>query len=154
MAGGKMKRLATTGVSAVVALVAACAGEVTAAQAAPPPATVHAATIRVGNQSMTVLENASGRTLYYYTPDTSTRISCTGSCAKVWPPLLQPSGTPTSASSLPGRLTVLSGPNGRQVLYAGHPLYTYSKDTGPGQASGQGVAGRWFVAATNVRQNM
>ena len=40
-------------------------------------------------------------------------------------------------------------PNGaRQVTYAGHPLYTYIGDSGPGDTSYVGVSqfgGRWFA---------
>jgi predicted lipoprotein with Yx(FWY)xxD motif len=51
---------------------------------------------------------------------------------------------------LPGQLTVLSGANGNQVLYNGHPLYTYSKDGDAGNALGQGVGGKWFVATPDL----
>ena len=40
-----------------------------------------------------VLTGPNGRTLYYFTTDTSGATSCTGQCAAVWPPLVVPSGT-------------------------------------------------------------
>ena len=45
---------------------------------------------------------------------------------------------------------MLNGANGKQVLYNGHPLYTYSKDGDSGDAYGQGVGGKWFVATPNL----
>jgi len=60
------------------------------------------------------------------------------------------SGAPTSATSLPGKLTVVADANGNQVEYNGHPLYTYSGDTGPGQTTGEGVGGVWHVVTPGL----
>ena len=49
-----------------------------------------------------------------------------------------------------GKLTVLNGDNGTQVLYNGHPLYTYVKDGDAGDAYGQGVGGKWYVATPDL----
>lgn len=95
----------------------------------------------VAGASLTVLTDAQGQTLYYRTGDSSTTITCTGTCAANWPPILLPAGTPTAASGVTGTLSVLAGPNGRQVLYNGHPLYLWVKDTAPGQATGQNIGG-------------
>ena len=119
---------------------------VTPPAAASPTVVVHTATATVSGKAETVLTTAQGLTLYYRTPDTATSITCTGACAGAWPPLLLSSGTPTGSPSLPGTLTVLAGPNGRQVLYQGHPLYRFVSDTGPGQVKGQGINS--FLVAT------
>lgn len=111
---------------------------------------IHTATATVAGKSKTILTNAQGKTLYYFTPDTSTQVACTGGCAQTWPPVLNTSGTPTSASSLPGTLSVTNGANGAQVTYNGHPLYTYTGDSGPGETHGEGVAGKWHVAASDL----
>jgi predicted lipoprotein with Yx(FWY)xxD motif len=42
----------------------------------------------------------------------------------------------------------LSSTGGKQVTYAGHPLYTYSGDSGPGQTSYVGAksfGGTWYA---------
>ncbi len=105
----------------------------------------------VNGQSVTILTNAKGMTLYYFKPDTATTSACTGSCAGFWPPLVfTSSGSPSSASSLPGTLSVVTDANGQQVEYNGHMLYTYSGDTAPGQTNGEGVKGSWFVATTTL----
>jgi predicted lipoprotein with Yx(FWY)xxD motif len=106
----------------------------------------------VKGTSETILTNAQGMTLYYFMPDTATKVACTATCAGVWPPLLfTGTGSPTSATTLPGTLSVVSGANGSQVEYNGHPLYTYSKDTAPGQTNGEGFKGKWFVATPNLK---
>ena len=90
-------------------------------------------------------------TLYYFKPDTATTSACTGSCAGFWPPLVfTSSGSPGSASALPGTLSVVTDPNGQQVEYNGHMLYTYSGDKAPGQTNGEGIKGNWFVATTTL----
>ncbi len=123
----------------------------TATAAASGSVVIKTATITVKGQSMTVLTNAAGFTLYYFKPDTPTKAVCTGSCAQKWPPLLVTgSATPTSAATLPGKLTVVNSANGNQVQYNGHFLYTYSGDTTAGEANGQGLVGVWFVATPTL----
>jgi predicted lipoprotein with Yx(FWY)xxD motif len=105
----------------------------------------------VNGQSVTILTNAQGMTLYYLKPDTATTSGCTGSCASIWPPLVSTSsGSPASANALPGTLSVLTDANGQQVEYNGHLLYRYSGDTAPGQMNGEGIQGVWFVATTTL----
>lgn len=117
-------------------------------------AVIKTATTTVGGKSMTILTDSKGMTLYYFTPDTGTTIACTGSCAQNWPPLLfTGTGSPTAASTLSGTLATVSGANGTQVTYNGHPLYTFKNDTAPGQATGQGIGGKWFVATPDLAQN-
>jgi len=113
-------------------------------------ALIHTASMKVGDKTETVLKNKAGLTLYYFAPDTATTIACSGGCATTWPPLLADTGAPTSDATLPGRLSVTDGANGKQVLYNGHPLYTYSKDADAGDAYGQGIGGKWFVATTDL----
>ncbi|HLJ34870.1 MAG TPA: hypothetical protein VKU38_14520 [Ktedonobacteraceae bacterium] len=109
-------------------------------------------TATVKGASQTILTNAQGMTLYYFTPDTATSSACTGGCATAWPPVLfQGSGTPTSATSLSGTLSAVSDGNGTQVEYNGHPLYTFSGDTAAGQTHGEGVLGKWFVATPDLK---
>jgi predicted lipoprotein with Yx(FWY)xxD motif len=109
------------------------------------------AVVTVNGKPTTILTNTQGRTLYYSKSDTATKVACTGDCAKIWPPLLfTGTGLPTSATALQGKLTVVTDANGKQVEYNGHPLYTYSLDTAPGQTHGEGVKGVWFVVTPNL----
>lgn len=113
--------------------------------------TVQTAQATVNGKATTILTNARGMTLYYFTPDIPAKTACTGGCAKAWPPLLfTGSGTPTSSTSLPGTMSVLNGVNGNQVEYSGYLLYTYSGDTAPGQIKGQGLFGKWYVATPDL----
>ncbi len=112
-----------------------------------PATTADVATAKatVNGQSVTILTNARGMTLYYNKNDSATSITCTGGCASAWPPLTG-SGTPTSSTTLPGTLSIFQG----QIEYQGHPLYTYVGDTQPGQTTGENAGGIWFVATTTL----
>lgn len=108
-------------------------------------------TAKVSGSSLTILTNGQGLTLYYRTSDVPPSTVCSGGCAGAWPPLVMSgSGTPTSATSLSGKLTLVADANGNQVEYNGHPLYTYSGDTSPGQTTGEGVGGVWHVCTPSL----
>jgi len=114
-------------------------------------AVLQTATATVKGQSETVLTDATGKTLYYYTADSATQPTCSSSCAQMWHPLLfAGSGEPSSSTPLAGKLSVQMDANGSQVEYNGHPLYTFSGDTAPGQTNGEGLFGMWFVATPNL----
>ncbi len=111
---------------------------------------IKTATATISGKSVTILTNAQGMTLYYRTSDSSSSV-CSGGCASAWPPVLVTgSATPTGATSLPGKLSVSTDANGEQVEYNGHPLYTFSGDSAPGQTNGQGVGGVWFAVTTDL----
>ena len=123
----------------------------TTGSAASGGAVVKTASVSVKGSSKTVLTDAKGMTLYYWTKDTANQSTCTGGCASKWPPLLASgSGTPTSATQLSGTLSAFDGANGHQVAYNGHALYTYSGDSAAGQANGEGIGGIWFVATPDL----
>ncbi|HKV57746.1 MAG TPA: hypothetical protein VJO32_05670 [Ktedonobacteraceae bacterium] len=109
---------------------------------------IKTATMTVKGKSITALINSQGMTLYYNTSDTTSSV-CSGGCASSWPPLVS-STVPSTAATLPGTLSLFTDANGSQVTYNGHPLYTFSGDTAPGQVNGDGIGGVWFVAPTNL----
>lgn len=106
---------------------------------------VKAAQVNVKGKTELVLTDARGFTLYTFKPDTATKTACSGPCAKTWPPLLANQEGQTTIDHI-GTLSAIQDANGIQVQADSHFLYTFSKDTAPGQANGQGVAGKWFVA--------
>jgi predicted lipoprotein with Yx(FWY)xxD motif/plastocyanin len=95
-----------------------------------------------------ILVDAIGRTLYLHDSDTPTQVTCTGGCATIWPPLLATGTTPTVGPGLDiTKLATVAGPNGTQVTYRGHPLYTYANDKTAGDTTGQGIGGFWVLDA-------
>lgn len=119
------------------------------ALASSSPATVATGTATVKGKAETVLTTANGMTLYYFTADTPTHSACTGKCASIWPPLTT-SATSIQVAGVPGAFSIVADSLGNQVAYNGHLLYTYSLDKAPGQALGEGVLGKWFVATPSL----
>ncbi|HLZ63082.1 MAG TPA: hypothetical protein VKR06_39630 [Ktedonosporobacter sp.] len=113
---------------------------------------VGTASATVSGKTVMLLTNAQGMTLYYFKPDTTTTSACTADCASTWPPVLSTS-TPSSTASLPGTLAVQSNTNGQQIMYNGHPLYTFTGDKSPGQTNGEGIGNKWFVATADLAMN-
>lgn len=94
-----------------------------------------------------VLVDGDGMTLYAFTPDSETKSTCTGSCATTWPPATT-DGSPSAEGV--DEVTVIERDDGTtQVVVAGHPLYTYSADSEPGDTNGQGQGGKWFAIAAD-----
>lgn len=134
------------------AVIAAC-GSSSGSATSSPAATATPASPTVSTHSTSlgiVLTNQQGLTLYYFTPEKGGTIACTGTCATTWPALTTP-GTASGPSTVTGTFATVNLPDGsKEVTYNGWPLHTYAKDTSPGQTTGQGVGGKWFVATPSL----
>ncbi len=95
------------------------------------------------------LTGEDGRTLYTFKPDSANTSTCTDACAANWPPFVVGAGdSVTAGSGVSGTLATFVRPDGTlQVAYNGAPLYYFANDTKAGDTNGQGVGGKWFVAA-------
>jgi predicted lipoprotein with Yx(FWY)xxD motif len=92
----------------------------------------------------TLLVSASGFTLYQLASESKGTIKCTGSCAKIWPPLLLTGGAkPVAGNGVSqAKLGTIKRPDhGTQVTYNGKALYRFASDSKPGAVTGQNVAG-------------
>jgi predicted lipoprotein with Yx(FWY)xxD motif len=107
------------------------AGSSSAASGSAVAAAVGLKTAGIGG--VTVLTNAKGFTLYTFAPDTATTSACNGACAVAWPPQ-------TALAAVKSPYSTLKRSDGSaQLTFNGHPLYTFTGDTAPGKASGNGV---------------
>ena len=141
-----MKRL-------TIALTAAAViAPVGIAQAATSAHAARGATLRLRHTSLgNILVNGRGFTVFVFTRDARNRDRCAtiSGCSGIWPMVTSrgtPTGGPGVKRSLVGTIKLAGG--GRQVTYAGHPLYTYISDSGPGDTSYVGQSqfgGRWFA---------
>jgi predicted lipoprotein with Yx(FWY)xxD motif len=142
---GRPARLGALAVAAVSFLTAVAAvvfgvsvATASSGQAVPATAggTAMLRTTTIGGVS--VLTNSSGRTLYWFAPDTPSKSACYGTCAAYWPPVI---GNPVAGQGVTvSKIATIARTDGTiQVTYAGHPLYTYVGDTAPGQASGNNI---------------
>ncbi len=108
---------------------------------------IHTGMATINGNQVNVLMTNKGFAVYYYRADTMFKATCTGQCAHDWPPVLAPQGMMTVSSSmpLPRQLSVHQTPNGAQVFYDGHALYTYASDMQPGTATGRAQDMQWYL---------
>ncbi len=96
-----------------------------------------------------VLVDSRGFTLYAFDNDHGGKSSCYGACTKNWLPLLTEGAPQPSNGASAARLSTTRRRDGKaQVTYAGHPLYAFSADRHPGEASGNGFSsygGTWHA---------
>lgn len=115
--------------------IAAFAVAATAAFAAAPVKTVK-------TDKGEVLAGENGMTLYVYKDDTKGMSNCYEKCAVNWPPLKAEAN-----AAAEGVYTVIDRKDGtKQWAKDGMPLYYWIKDKKEGDATGDGVGGKWNAA--------
>lgn len=155
---GLRTALALSGAAAATALaLAGCSSSGGGATAAAAPARqMHSSStpqVRIETQSGSLgahLTDGSGRSLYMFGSDRSSKSTCDGACATYWPPLAAKNGAVSvaGAAKRADLGTVRRADGSMQETYAGHPLYFYVGDTKAGQTNGQGLTdfgARWSL---------
>lgn len=90
------------------------------------------------------LVGPTGMSLYTFDRDAagSGKSVCYGGCASNWPPLLA-----AETDQPTGDYTLITRDNGqRQWALRGKPLYYWSRDSKPGEQSGDGFNNVWHLA--------
>jgi predicted lipoprotein with Yx(FWY)xxD motif len=139
---------------AALALVTACSSSSKSNSSTPSStpagggASSSGVTISANGSTLT---GPDGHTLYANTVDTASKITCTGACANLWPPVI---GKPSAGKGVPaGMLATATRPDGTtQATFGGHPLYEFAADKAAGDQKGQGIAdqgGTWHVATVS-----
>lgn len=91
-----------------------------------------------------ILVDPDGFTLYIFTQDAGGESACYDACATLWPPV-------DASTSINSDLdAAMFGSTARtdgseQLTVNGMPLYLYTPDANPGDITGQGFSGVWFV---------
>ena len=87
--------------------------------------------------------DAKGMTLYPFDKDAGGKSACNGPCAQNWPPLMAAADAKPTAD-----MTIVIRDDGSKMwAYKGKPLYTFKKDTKPGETTGDGfLNGAWHIA--------
>lgn len=101
-----------------------------------------AAVVSVGKVASVgrVLVNSKGLTLYRSHDDKGAESTCYAVCAESWPPLTTSGSPQAEGGAIASKLGTTERKDGTiQVTYAGHPLYTFTADTKPGDRIGNGV---------------
>ena len=106
--------------------------------------TVHISTAKVATVG-TVLTTSSGLTLYRFANDPSGTATCTGVCAKIWPPMLAAKGAHIAGPKGVKGFSLIKVGSHWQVAFHHVALYRFTGDKKKGQAKGQGVENAWFA---------
>ncbi len=151
------------GVPLASALLAAACGSAAGSSAGSAPASSAPASAPAAGTVITTrsgsagafLTDGSGRAVYLWARDGMNMSACSGACAGAWPPVPANGTVTASGGAKAGDLGTITRSDGtRQVTYAGHPLYYFAGDSGPGQTTGQGSdnfgAKWWLVAPTGA----
>lgn len=96
-----------------------------------------------------IVVDGNRMSLYVFTNDTkgTTASACTGDCLVKWPPALAAGATP-KLDGVTGTVATIKTPeNKEQLTLNGMPLYYFFQDAKPGDISGQGVGGVWYLAS-------
>jgi predicted lipoprotein with Yx(FWY)xxD motif len=157
----EMRKLLQTGVLAIGLLAAGCgatgegeeagpiAAEEVKVKATPAQeeavAKIQLAETRIGK----ILAGEDGHTLYLFEKDKKGKSSCSGACARAWPPYLT-EGKPKAGEGVKASLlgTIKRSDGTKQVTYHDHPLYFYIQDKQPGDTTGNDVKGfgaEWYA---------
>jgi predicted lipoprotein with Yx(FWY)xxD motif len=96
---------------------------------------------RKADSGTVVLADAKGMTLYTFDKDMKGVSMCSGKCAMNWPPLT----AAADAKPMGDWITVKRDDGSMQWAYKNKPLYTFAKDTKPGETTGEGVGSVWHV---------
>lgn len=94
-----------------------------------------------------ILVDGEGMTLYLFANDAHNESNCAGVCAINWPPLIISYGE-VRGEGLRAELGLIRRADGTmQVTYGGRPLYRWINDHRPGDTTGHGIGGNWFVVS-------
>lgn len=90
------------------------------------------------------LTGPEGFTLYAFLNDDQGESTCYDTCAGTWPPVID---SPDAGDGVDPALlgTTTRDDGAEQVTYNGWPLYYYAGDVNPGDTTGQGFSGIWYV---------
>jgi predicted lipoprotein with Yx(FWY)xxD motif len=154
------KRMGTlAGLVAAVALAAGCgsmSSSGTSGGGAGGSATTTVQSVNSSKLGTNVLVDHKGMTLYTLSAEHGGRFICTvtakipggsASCLSLWHPLTVAKGSMPSGASQLGTIT-RPDTGATQVTWHGRPLYTFTGDKAPGDASGNGFkdVGVWKAA--------
>lgn len=111
---------------------------------APEP---HGLAVSTTSLGKVLVEN--GRTLYALSADSTDHSTCNSSCLTFWPPVSgrKPAHAP-GVTGMIGTTSVKTG--GTTLTVGGRPLYTFVKDSAPGDVKGEGLkefGGVWHAVS-------
>lgn len=148
--GGSPGTTASTPPPAASSSAAATSASPSASASMTTAAAASGTELKVSSSSAgQIVTDSKGMSLYFFTKDVkdSGTSACTAACLAAWPILTTTSDAP-SVEGVTGTVGTIASPDGKkQVTLNGMPLYYYAKDKAPGDVTGQGVGGVWYLVS-------
>jgi predicted lipoprotein with Yx(FWY)xxD motif len=143
-----MNRLSAAALSAIAALATASAAIAATAHTSAASTVISTRHTSLG----TILVNGAGMTVYLDAGDKPPKFACTGGCLGAWPPVKAVGKLTATGAAKGADLGSVKDGNYKIVTYNGHPLYTFSGDSKPGQVTGEGSNGFFVVTPSGVKK--
>lgn len=150
----QIKSIYLASILLVLSLVIAACGSGPGAQATPTSSVAQitaapgVAVLNIATNAKLgkILVNGAGITLYQFKLDTPGVTTCLSTCGATWPPLISKETPVLASPDIKGKVGIITRPDGtQQVTYNDLPIYTFTLDNRPGDASGNGYGGIWSV---------
>jgi predicted lipoprotein with Yx(FWY)xxD motif len=140
----RTRSLLGSGIALVAALATACGGSSSGGgtQTVNPGSGGGGSAVALTTHSSPdgqYLTDGDGKTVYIFEKDKDSTSTCSGDCAKEWPPVTT-DGAPTASGGATGGMagTTDRSDGTTQATYNGHPLYYFADDESAGDMNGQG----------------
>jgi predicted lipoprotein with Yx(FWY)xxD motif len=144
LAGGA----AVSAIAVTAGVLASSPSQAGPAEPTEPTASANVITTR-STGSGQILVDGRGRTVYLFAQDTGSTPTCTSTCTSYWPPVPASVGARSAGGAAAVDLSsVAAAAGGRQLTYAGHPLYYFAGDQKSGDTNGQNLdqfGAEWHV---------
>lgn len=120
-----------------------------AAEEGGKPADLAGLSVRKDPKLGEIVVDKNGMTVYRFMKDSAwpMKTACTGACLEKWPVVAPVEKNDTEGIIKKGFVT-FDRPDGiKQQTIDCWPIYTFAKDSKPGDTKGQGVGGTWFAVS-------
>ncbi|WP_420572615.1 hypothetical protein [Kordia sp.] len=105
-------------------------------------------TVQLSNDAAlgSILTDADGNTLYFFSRDTKDTSVCLGGCLNAWPIFYTENVSVATGLNTADFATITRTDGQLQTTYKGWPLYYFANDSAAGDTNGEDVNSVWYVA--------
>ncbi|MEW7292157.1 hypothetical protein [Aquimarina sp. 2304DJ70-9] len=133
-------------VCALVASLYSCSSDDSDPQPTPPVDVANAVQLATDATFGSILTDANGMSLYFFSRDTKGESACAGGCKAAWP-IFYTADLTLDTGLLASDFGVITRDDGeKQNTYKGWPLYYFANDNAAGDTNGDKVGNNWYIA--------
>ncbi len=133
-------------VFALVAALYSCSSDDSDPQPTPPVDVANAVQLATDATFGSILTDANGMSLYFFSRDTKGESVCVDGCKAAWP-IFYTADLTLDDGLLASDFGVITRSDGeKQNTYKGWPLYYFANDNAAGDTNGDKVGNNWYIA--------